>query len=116
MPEFFHRLPMARVLMIVAALAILFAPHAASPALAQQAVNVDINAGDTVDGPFRLWGKVNVSRRAPPPPELQTRVQDEFGQPEMTRAWLILHHPTFPIWPGPATPPGRRSAWSRPGS
>jgi len=29
---------------------------------------------------------------------------------------LFKHKPTFPIWPGPATPPGRRSAWSRPGS
>lgn len=51
---------------------------------------VSVDCGQLLDGTPQLWGHVNVSRRAPPPPELCALVEEEFGRPEVTRCWLML--------------------------
>jgi len=53
-------------------------------------VHVTVDASRTVPGPLRLWGCANVSRRAAPPTELCALIEREFGQPQITRCWLML--------------------------
>jgi len=57
---------------------------------ADDPVTVTVDASRTLDTPLRLWGYVNVSRRAPPPVELCARIEQEYGRPEVTRCWLML--------------------------
>ena len=59
-------------------------------AAAQEPVTVTIDCATPVPGPLHLWGCANVSRRAAPPTELCELVEREFGQPEVTRCWLML--------------------------
>ncbi|MBN2451164.1 MAG: cellulase family glycosylhydrolase [Lentisphaeria bacterium] len=62
--------------------------HAAAAAPVK--VEVTVDCGRVLDGDLELWGCVNVSRRAPPPPELCAIIEKEFGQPKVTRCWLML--------------------------
>ncbi len=63
----------------------------ATPALAaERRVTVTVDCGKVLKGSPQLWGHVNVSRRAPPPPELCARVEKELGRPRVTRCWLML--------------------------
>lgn len=53
-------------------------------------VEVSVDCGNVLDTAPVLWGHVNVSRRAPPPPELCALIRREFGLPTVTRCWLLL--------------------------
>jgi hypothetical protein len=53
-------------------------------------VQVRIDCAQVLDRRPVLWGHVNVSRRAPPPPELCELIVKEYGRPQVTRGWLLL--------------------------
>lgn len=57
---------------------------------AEKSCRVSVDCGTVLEGTPQLWGHVNVSRRAPPPPELCAVVEKEYGRPEVTRCWLLL--------------------------
>lgn len=57
---------------------------------ADKQVQVSVDCSQPIEGQLNLWGHVNVSRRAPPPPELCDLVVKEYGVPQVTRAWLLL--------------------------
>jgi len=57
---------------------------------AESTVDVTVNCDEVLADQPQLWGHVNVSRRAPPPPELCAMIEAEFGTPELTRCWLLL--------------------------
>ena len=57
---------------------------------AQRQVRVSVDCSQAIEGRLNLWGHVNVSRRASPPAELCGRIVQEYGRPQVTRAWLLL--------------------------
>lgn len=63
---------------------------AASSVLAAEPVSVTVNCSQKLEKSPQLWGHVNVSRRVPPPKELCSLVEKEFGRPQVTRCWLML--------------------------
>jgi len=63
---------------------------AAHAAAAERRVSVAVDCANVLQGQPVLWGHVNVSRRAPPPPQLCETIEKRFGRPLVTRCWLML--------------------------